>query len=107
MKLKTLILGLSFVLFCSVGFAQTAKKRVNAKQINQKNRITQGVKSGELTKKEATKLRAQQKEIAKTKRAAKADGVVTKKERAIIHNKQVRASGNIARKKNNEIKRKK
>ena len=107
MKLKTLLLGLTFVLFCTVGFAQTAKKIVIAKQTNQKQRITQGVKSGTLTKKEATKLRAQQKEIAKTKQAAKADGVVTKKEKAVIHQKQKSANQNIVRKKNNDVKKKK
>jgi len=106
MKLKALLSGLTLVLFCAVGFAQTAKPKVVKKQAVQKQRIKQGVKSGEITRQEATKLRTQQKEIRQTKQAAKADGVVTKKERAIINKKQRAASGNIARKKHNEKKQK-
>jgi uncharacterized membrane protein len=107
MKLKAVLSGLTLVLFCSVGIAQSAKKPINKKQAVQKQKITQGVKSGELTKKEATKLRAQQKNIALTKKAAKSDGVVTKKEKAVINQKQKAANQNILRKKNNAIKRKK
>ena len=106
MKLKTLLLGTTFILFCIAGFSQTTKKKVNKKQAVQQKKITQGVKSGELTKKEAVQLRHQQKDIKQTKRAAKADGVVTKKERAIINHKQTKAAGNIARKKHNEKKKK-
>lgn len=107
MKLKALLSGLTLILFCTVGFAQKTNRPVHKKQAIQKQKITQGVKSGELTKKEAVKLRSQQKNIAQTKKAAKADGVVTKKERAIINQKQKAASGNINRKKHNEIKKKK
>ncbi len=106
MKLKALLSGLTLALFCTVGFAQTAKPRAVKKQTVQKERIKDGVKSGEITRKEATVLRAQQKEIRRTKQAAKADGVVTKKERVIINKKQRAASGNIARKKHNEKKKK-
>ncbi len=107
MKLKAILSGLTLVLFCAVGFAQTAKKPIQKKQANQKQRITQGVKSGELSKKEAFRLKAQQKEIAVTKRAAKSDGVVTKKEKAVINQKQKEASRNIAHKKHNAVKSKK
>ena len=68
MKLKAILSGLTLVLFCSVGFAQTEKKPMPKKQYTQKpltkdqavqqQKIKQGVKSGELTKKESTKLRA-------------------------------------------------
>ncbi len=105
MNLKTLLLGFTFAIFCSVGFSQAAKKPVVKKQVRQQQKIKQGVKSGELTKKEATQLRQQQKNIAKTKQAAKADGVVTKKEKAIINHKQKNAAGNIARKKHNKVKK--
>ena len=107
MKLKTILTGLALTLICAIGFGQTAKKPIQKKQAVQQKRISQGVKSGELTKKEAVKLRAQQKEIARAKHAAKADGIVTKKERAVIHQKQNAANRNIVRKKNNEMKRKK
>ena len=117
MKLKALLSGLTLVLFCSVGFAQKEKKPMPKKQYTQKpltqkqsiqkQKIKQGAKSGELTKKEATKLRAEQKQIAKAKHAAKADGIVTKKEKAVINQKQKAANKNIAHKKHNEVKKKK
>ena len=77
-------------------------RKVNQRQKNQTERIANGVKSGELTKKETKNLARQQKDIRKTKRAAKSDGKVTKKERAVIHSKQNAASRNIKRKKNND-----
>lgn len=106
MNLKTLLLGLSFVVFCTAGFSQTTKKKVNKRQAVQHQKISQGVKSGELTKKEAVQLRKQQRNIAQTKRAAKADGVVTRKEKAIINQKQNKAAKNIAVKKHNPANRK-
>jgi len=79
-------------------FAQTSKP-ISKTQKLQKHRIKQGVKSGELTRVEAKKLNAQQRNIQKTKAVAKADGVVTKKERKIIKTKQAKASKAIYRQK--------
>lgn len=106
MNLKTLLLGLGLVAFCASGFSQTTKKKVNKRQVVQQKKINQGVKSGELTKKEAVQLQKQQRNINQTKKAAKADGVVTRKEKAIINHKQNKAAGNIAKKKHNDKKRK-
>ena len=98
---KLIILG-ALILTSGLVNAQTQTKKVNQRQENQKERVAQGVKSGELTKKETRKLARQQRDIQKTKRAAKADGVVTKKERAVINQKQNAANRNIKRKKNND-----
>ena len=98
---KLIILG-TFILTAGLVNAQTQTKKVNKRQKNQTERIAEGVKSGELTKKEAKKVARQQRDIRKTKRAAKADGVVTKKEKAVIHSKQNAANRNIKRKKNND-----
>lgn len=103
MKIQNLL----FVLIALFGLsfnanAQTTKKEVVTKQVKQNARINDGVRSGELTPAEAKKLKQQQRDINRTKRAAKADGVVTRKEKAVIKHKQNRASANIARKKNNE-----
>lgn len=94
------------VAFFAAGFSQTTKKQVNKRQVVQNKKINQGVKSGELTKKEAVKLKAQQRNINQTKKAAKADGVVTPKEKAIIKHKQNKAAKNIAKKKHNKVDRK-
>lgn len=56
----------------------------NKRMRNQKARIKQGVRSGELTKDEVKELRKGHKEVRKEIRDAKKDGVVTKEERKDI-----------------------
>lgn len=103
MKIQNLLFV--FIVLFAFSFnsnAQTTKKAVVTKQINQNARINQGVRSGELTRAETKQLKQQQRDINRTKKAAKADGVVTRKEKAVIKHKQNNASTNIARKKNNQ-----
>lgn len=76
--------------------AQTATPRASHRQVNQQVRISHGAANGELTAKEAVGLQVQQAHIHRTKKRAKADGVVTPRERCKIHRKQNRASKNIA-----------
>ena len=83
------------------GINQTNAQTVAKKQVNQTARISNGVKSGELTRRENRQLAKQQRNIQRTKRAAKADGVVTRKEKAIINQKQKNASANVYRKRHN------
>lgn len=97
-----------FVILCFAGaasFAQTATPKVKKRQVNQQARIKEGVKSGELTKKEGVRLEMQQKKIAKDKQKAKADGVVTPAERAKLHHEQNKASRKIYRQKHDGQKR--
>ena len=75
---------------------------VRERQKNQKARIRQGVKSGELTKGEAAKLRGEQKTIQGEKQMAKADGKVTPAERAKLRHDQNKASKDIYRLKHND-----
>lgn len=88
-------LMLLFVFTFAFGISHT-----NAQQVAAKKRIAEGVKSGELTKKETKQLTRQTRNLNKTKRVAKADGVVTKRERAVIHAKKNGLSKNISRQKN-------
>jgi hypothetical protein len=89
---------LATLLFCMATInAQTVRKTAK----NQRHRIVQGVKSGELTKAETVNLVKQQKEIHQDVKDAKADGVVTKDERRDIKKDQNKASRTIARKKHN------
>ena len=101
MTIKSIITGMFLIGFSFTVQAQTTAKQVTKTQIKQHQRIKQGVQSGELTRREATKLKHQQANIQRTKKRAKADGVVTRKERAIIRKKQANASKNIAVKKHN------
>ena len=98
MKAKFLAVAIVFgALFTTTVSAQT----VHQKSKNQRHRIAQGVKSGELTKAETKNLVKDQKEIHQEVKDAKADGVVTKDERKDIKKDQRQESRKIYRKKHN------
>jgi len=61
--------------------AQTRTPVVNAREHNQRDRIRQGVASGELNRREAARLQGREAALNAQKRAARADGVVTQEER--------------------------
>jgi hypothetical protein len=65
-------------------------------------RIKQGVKSGELTRKEARKLRKQQRRIDRLERRFSSDGYLDRRERRVLRKKQNRASERIYRYKHND-----
>lgn len=79
--------------------ANGATPGVDQRQANQERRIDQGIASGELTKREARRLDAQQDRIDRAENRAKADGQVTKAERARLAQRQQNASRDIARQK--------
>ena len=99
--MKKTILTIISATILSIGslFAQQTPK-LNKHQKAQKVRIADGVASGELSKKEAAKLRKQQRQNHKLERMAKADGVITPRERKIIKHNTRQANKNIARQKN-------
>ena len=66
-----------------------------ARRASQEHRIQQGVRSGELTRSEYTRLEAEQARIRNLERAAKSDGYVSPAERARIREAQNRASHHI------------
>lgn len=102
--MKLVALLTTILLAGSIAAAQTATPKVTERQVNQQKRIQQGVKSGELTKKEAVRLQTQQARIQATKKNAKSDGVVTAKERAKLNAMQNKASRNIYRQKHDDQK---
>lgn len=75
---------------------------VDRREHRQKQRIREGVRSGELTKEEARGLRQEQREIRAKERAMKSDGVVTKEERKELHQDLNEASKHIAEEKHDE-----
>jgi hypothetical protein len=87
--------------FAVAAAAQTGTNGIDTREKNQKQRIVNGVKSGDLTFKETGKLLKQQAEIRKFERKAKADGTVTLGERFRLHRELNQAGRNIKRKKNN------
>ena len=74
--------------------------RVAVKKANVNKRIAHGVKTGQLTHREARMLRTQQAQVRNYKRIAAADGRITRNERVIINRSQAKLNRNIYRQKN-------
>ena len=80
LSLLTLSLGIS-----TAAFADTPRTpRADRRQLAQQSRVVNGVRSGELTRREAVKLEVGQAQVAKVENKAKADGAVTPEERASV-----------------------
>ena len=79
--------------------AQTNTPNIDQRQANQEARIQQGVNSGSLTPREAARLERGQGRVDRMEGRAKADGVVTDRERARIQHAENRQSREINREK--------
>lgn len=106
MKRTSSLLIAVLAAFAVPALAQTAPARnpattpgVDQRQANQQQRIDQGVKSGELTGKEAVRLEKGQERVQKMEDKAKADGKVTPKERERLQQAQSQESKKIYREK--------
>lgn len=112
MKIQTLIATLALTLgataFAQVPATPVAPKdplatpKIDQRQTNQQKRIDQGIASGSLSQKEATKLDQRETKIETDKLAAKADGQVTAAERRKLHREQSQASAAIKRQKHDK-----
>jgi len=83
----------------TLAVAQANTPRVDQRQANQEQRIDQGVASGSLTQREANRLERGQQHVDNMENRAKADGVVTRGERARLHQAQDVQSARIHRQK--------
>ncbi|WP_338846562.1 hypothetical protein V8J88_22800 [Massilia sp. W12] len=108
MMKKLFIAALCPFLFAFSAQAQTtppasasATPHLDARQANQQQRIAQGIQSGQLTAQEAAKLEQNAARLEADKQAAKADGKVSRKEKAKLHRAADRNSRAIYRKKHN------
>ena len=99
--MKPMLIAISGMLILTGGiaFAESETPVIDQRQMNQEQRIDQGVASGQLNRREANRLERQQDRIDRMENRANADGVMTAKERARIGAAQNRASRNIAREK--------
>lgn len=77
----------------------SATPRIDQRQANQEARIQQGANSGQLTAKETAKLERGQTHVQNVENRAKADGVVTARERTRLLHAQDQQSGKIYREK--------
>ncbi len=99
-KLAILTVIMMISLFISADM--TLADRTGNRQVKQQKRIHQGLKSGELTPKEALRLKREQHRIQKTKQVALKDGKVTPKERLRLERQQNKANMRIYRLKHND-----
>jgi hypothetical protein len=83
--------------------SQHAPGRINSRQVSQKGRLTAGVKQGDLTRKEATSLRGNQKRINRFEARSRADGPgLTALERQRLERMQDRQSQAIHNQRHDE-----
>lgn len=103
MKRTLMIALLAAVLtsFAGLAFAHPATPRIDRREGRQHSRIEQGVRGGELTRREAARLRMGQRHIHRMEARAKSDGRVTMRERGRIARAQNHESRAIWRKKHN------
>jgi uncharacterized membrane protein YebE (DUF533 family) len=99
MKRTSTLLVAVLVAFALPVLAQPNTPNIDQRQANQQQRIDQGVKSGELTGKEAARLEKGQERVQNMETKAKADGKVTPKERERIENAQNKESKKIHKEK--------
>jgi hypothetical protein len=100
------VLGASAVMLLSTALyaGPTDVPVIQQREQNQQKRIDQGVKSGELTPREAGKLEAKQAQIKQDEVRMKSDGKLTAKERRKLKAEENRSSRDIHRKKHNDRK---
>ena len=93
---KVLIAALATMV---AGSAFAGTPGYNARQQHQRERIVNGVQNGELTMRETRRLAAGQVHLNRVERRAKADGVVTARERAHMQHEANQQSRRIHRQK--------
>jgi len=81
MKIKSLFALAGLSLFAASAFAHGGLSGIDQRQFRQEQRIEHGVRTGQLTQREATRLYRQQEKIERLEYLARADGVVTPRER--------------------------
>jgi hypothetical protein len=97
--MKRIAMAVATVLGLAVCGSAFAEESPEQRQRNQQERIDQGVRSGQLTDREANRLEAQHQKINRDIKAAKADGEMTPGERAKIEREQNRLSKRIYKQK--------
>jgi hypothetical protein len=99
---KTMLLVIAAgMLAATLATADTATPRVDRREAAQHARIAQGVRSGQLTRGEARRLRRGQRHVHRMERRSKADGRVTMRERRRMNRAQNHQSRHIYRLKHN------
>ncbi len=94
MKLKLTAIAAAF--FCGSAFAQTGTVQ---RDVNQQERIEQGLKSGQLTTREAARLEGEEAKVERDQARALRDGTLSPGEKARLAREQNKVSRDIYREK--------
>ena len=97
-KALGVLLAAVFILGAST-LSMAGSHSINAREHHQQQRINQGIRSGELTRREARRLEAGEARIRTDERFARMDGHVTPRERARLQRELNRESRGIYRQK--------
>ena len=95
------VLAAAMTSFASFALAQSATPRIDRREARQHACIHQGVRSGEVTRGEAMRLRGGQRHVNRMELRVKSDGQVTMRERQRINRAQNRQGRAIYRMKHN------
>jgi hypothetical protein len=103
MKITRIALALSLALPSATLLAQTTNATINHRKVNQQDRITQGVQSGQLTAGETQHLEKQESAINREERAMRSqnNGHLTPADKKLISHQQNQESKRIYRDKHN------
>lgn len=110
MKFQTVIATLALVVG-GAAFAQVPAQvpasapqtpKLDERQVNQQQRVDQGVVSGQLNEKEAGRMEKREEKLAAREANAKADGKVSRAERTILRRDAHRNSAAIYRQKHDQ-----
>lgn len=100
MKAKIII---ALAIFTSSAFAASAQTATTARPVstlkNDRARVRQGVKSGELTKKETARLAVEDAKVKQERKDVRADGTVTPAERKSLRKDKKKLSKSIYKQK--------
>jgi len=104
MKLASLALTAALLVAPAAAFAQSGATIYQRKD-NQQDRIVQGVRSGQLTPRETSRLERQEEKINREERNMRAhdDGHLTRQDRRVLTHQQNRESHRIYRDKHNSF----
>ena len=94
----SILLAATFVLSASA-LSMAGPRGINSREHREQQRINQGIRSGELTRREASRLEARMARIRTDERFAKLDGHLTPTERARLQRELNRESRSIYRQK--------
>jgi uncharacterized membrane protein YebE (DUF533 family) len=93
--MKTLIVAAALLVTATTAFAEASTPRAHERQVRQQHRIEQGWRRGSLTPRETMRLERGHRMLRREIARAKADGVITRAERARIQRMQNRMNRRI------------